>query len=124
MELIKGFTEYSRRDKDEEKRKNQKNHCRCDRRSPGSGDDRADGASVSDLTGSNNVMKTDRKKGILLGLCMMAVGIFCMNAKVQAAETETSQVSVTSESAENPNSQGEDISDGSVRTDDKETIPV
>ena len=67
-------------------------------------------------------MKTDRKKGILLGLCMMAVGIFCMDAKVQAAETETSQVSVTSENTENPNSQGEDISDGSVRTDDKETI--
>ena len=64
-------------------------------------------------------MKTDRKKGILLGLCMMAVGIFCMDAKVQAAETETSQVSVTSENTENPNSQGEDISDGSVRTDDK-----
>ena len=47
-------------------------------------------------------MKTDRKKGILLGLCMMAIGVFCMEANVQAAETETSQTSVTSEVAEDP----------------------
>ena len=33
----------------EEKRKNQKDHCRCDRRSTGGGNDRTDGASVSDL---------------------------------------------------------------------------
>ena len=41
-------------------------------------------------------MKTVRKEGILLGLCMMAVGIFCMDAKVVVQIVEHMRCTVNS----------------------------
>ena len=73
-------------------------------------------------------MKTDRKKGVLLAILLMAAGTLCAQSAVRASvlempkeTTQSSSVSETGETTEDPAAQNAGTSQTTVRTNEQDT---